>query len=193
MPPWMPPRRRCPPARASFPPLLLLPLLLGTDTGRAQQPSLPLYNAAAPGMTMSASGLGTGGPGCYNESSDQMASFNASVRIRPHRRMFARVRARWPPQRSLMAWVGACMQLSWLHLGGRRFDGAISYACDRGIGAAIAQSGVPRGEVFITSKVGPGGVPFPLGFNETLSQAQRILRDLRSDYVDLLLIHEPFS
>ena len=124
-------------------------------------PSVPLHNAAAPGMTMSARGLGTGGPGCYNESSDQLASLNSS--------------------------------LSWLRLGGRRFDGAISYACDRGIGLAIKKSGVPRHEVFVTSKIGPGGVPFPLGFNETMAQAKRILSDISSDYVDLLLVHEPFS
>ena len=131
--------------------------------GAREQPheGLPLHNAAAPGMTMSVSGLGTGGPGCYNESSDQLASLNSS--------------------------------LSWLHLGGRRFDGAISYACDRGVGAAIAQSGVPRHEVFVASKVGPGGVPFALGYNETKAQAKRILADLNSDYVDLLLVHEPFS
>ena len=127
----------------------------------AAEPSIALHNAAAPGMTMGASGLGTGGAGCYNESSDQLASFNAS--------------------------------LSWLRLGGRRFDGAISYACDRGIGAAVAASGVPRAEVFLTSKVGPGGVPFALGYNETLAQAARILADLRTPYVDLLLVHEPFS
>ena len=112
-------------------------------------------------MTMGASGLGTGGAGCYNESSDQLGSFNSSI--------------------------------SWLRLGGRRFDGAISYACDRGIGAAVAASGVPRAEVFLTSKVGPGGVAFPLGYNETLAQAARILNDFNTSYVDLLLVHEPFS
>lgn len=124
-------------------------------------PGLTLHNAAAPGLMMSATGLGTGGPGCYNESSDQLASLNSS--------------------------------LSWLRLGGRRFDGAISYACDRGVGAAMALSGVPRHEVFVASKVGPGGVPFALGYNETKAQAEQILADLRSDYVDLLLVHEPFS
>ena len=156
----------------------LLPLLLPPPCAVAQQecaithkqqpngddhggPCVPLHNAAAPGMTMSASGLGTGGPGCYNESSDQLASLNSS--------------------------------LSWLQLGGRRFDGAISYACDRGIGLAIKRSGVSRSDVFVTSKVGPGGVPFPLGFNETMAQAKRILSDISSEYVDLLLVHEPFS
>lgn len=120
-----------------------------------------LQNAAEPGMTMSAAGLGTSAPGCFNESSDQLQSLNSS--------------------------------LLWLQLGGRRFDGAISYACDRGVGRAIAKSGVPRSEVFVTSKIGPGGVPFALGFNETFAQAARILADLGSEYVDLLLVHEPFS
>ena len=144
----------------------LLPLLLPPPCAVAQQegaithkqqpngddhggPCVPLHNAAAPGMTMSASGLGTGGPGCYNESSDQLASLNSS--------------------------------LSWLQLGGRRFDGAISYACDRGIGLAIKRSGVSRSDVFVTSKVGPGGVPFALGFNETTAQATRILGDISSE------------
>jgi diketogulonate reductase-like aldo/keto reductase len=132
-----------------------------------EQPSLPLYNAAQPGMTMSASGLGTGGPGCYNASADGKASLNAS--------------------------------LTWLALGGRRFDGAISYGCDAGIGAAIVEAGkagspgLARADVFVTSKIGPGGLPYALGYNETLAQAERILQDLQSPYVDLLLVHEPFS
>ena len=127
-------------------------------------PSAPLYNAAAPGMRMSASGLGTGGQGCYNATGDGLGSFNAS--------------------------------LSWLQLGGRRFDGAISYGCDRGIGAAVRDprnGGVRREDVFITSKVGPGGLPYPLGYNDTLRQAAQILADLNTTYVDLLLVHEPFS
>ena len=124
-------------------------------------PSVPLSNAAQPGMAMSAAGLGTGGPGCYNASSDGMASLNAS--------------------------------LSWLALGGRRFDGAISYGCDAGIGEAIAKSGLPRTSVFVTSKIGPGGLPYALGYNETLAQAEKILADLQSPFVVLLLVHEPYS
>lgn len=61
------------------------------------------------------------------------------------------------------------------------------------MGAAIAHSGVSRHEVFVASKVGPGGVPFALGYNETKLQAKQILADLDSSYVDLLLVHEPFS
>jgi 2,5-diketo-D-gluconate reductase A len=83
--------------------------------------------------------------------------------------------------------------LQWLRLGGRRFDGALSYGCDRGVGEAIRASGVNRRDVFVTSKIGPGGLPLPLGHNETLAQAARILADLNDSYVDLLLVHEPFS
>tara|TARA_B110001452_G_scaffold89748_1_gene73683 strand:- start:339 stop:1361 length:1023 start_codon:yes stop_codon:yes gene_type:complete len=82
--------------------------------------------------------------------------------------------------------------LSWLQLGGRRFDGALSYGCDKGVGSAIRASGVPRNEAFVVSKIGPGGLPLPLGFNETLSQAAQIL-DETGSYIDLLLVHEPFS
>jgi len=83
--------------------------------------------------------------------------------------------------------------LLWLQLGGRRFDGALSYGCDKGVGAAVRASDVSRAEVFIVSKVGPGGLPLPLGYNETLAQAKQILADLNDTYVDLLLVHEPFS
>ncbi len=83
--------------------------------------------------------------------------------------------------------------LQWLQLGGRRFDGALSYGCDAGVGAAVRASGVNRSDVFIVSKIGPGGLPYPLGFNETLSQAAQILAELNDTYVDLLLVHEPFS
>jgi diketogulonate reductase-like aldo/keto reductase len=80
----------------------------------------------------------------------------------------------------------------WLALGGRRFDGALSYGCDRGVGNAIRMSGIDRKEIFVTSKVGPGGLPFALGFNEALEQA-RLIREQLGTHIDLLLIHEPFS
>ena len=81
--------------------------------------------------------------------------------------------------------------LSWLELGGRRLDTANTYGSDRSIGRAMAQSGVPRKEIFILSKIGPGQFDLPLGYNDTLVQFRQILRDLQTDYVDLLLIHWP--
>lgn len=83
--------------------------------------------------------------------------------------------------------------LLWLQLGGRRFDGALSYGCDRGVGEAMRASGVNRSDVFLVSKIGPGGLPLPLGYNETLKQAAQILAELNDTYIDLLLVHEPFS
>ena len=83
--------------------------------------------------------------------------------------------------------------LQWLRLGGRRFDGALSYGCDAGVGAALHASGVPRADAFLVSKVGPGGLPEALGYNETIAQAQQILSQLGEEYIDLLLVHEPFT
>ena len=54
-----------------------------------------------------------------------------------------------------------------------------------GVGKAVIESGIPREEIFITSKI-------PLmGFNETLANFEQALSDLNMTYVDLLLIHEP--
>ena len=73
----------------------------------------------------------------------------------------------------------------WLMLGGRRIDGAILYGDQVGVGKAIKSSGVPRKEIFMTSKI-----EFR-GYNETLTQMDDLLSDLQMDYVDLLLIHWP--
>lgn len=138
-----------------------VPLLLSMLSSSVVPPlSVPLGNAAAPGMRMPVAGLGTDFSFCENATADGNQSFAPS--------------------------------LMWLRLGGRRFDGALSYGCDKGVGAAIRASGVPREEAFVVSKIGPGGLPLPLGYNETLAQAARILADVGS-YVDLLLVHEPFS
>lgn len=85
------------------------------------------------------------------------------------------------------------MSLQWLQLGGRRFDAADSYGCEPGIGKAAKASGIPRSEVFFESKIGPGGLPWPLGFNETLQQGRDIARNYSTSYVDLLLIHWPVN
>lgn len=87
----------------------------------------------------------------------------------------------------------------WLRLGGRRIDAAFSYHDQVGIGRAIRQSGIPRDQIFITSKVGPGGsgkggVPGgALGYNDTLQQMEKVLSSLNVTYVDLLLIHWPYD
>ena len=73
----------------------------------------------------------------------------------------------------------------WLALGGRRIDGSAGYGDQVGVGNAIKASGIPRKEIFMTSKVSLAG------YNETLTEMKQILSDLQMDYVDLLLIHWP--
>ena len=73
----------------------------------------------------------------------------------------------------------------WIKLGGRRIDGSMGYQDQVGVGKAIKSSGIPRSEIFMTSKVSLGG------YNETFKQMEQILEDLQMDYVDLLLIHWP--
>ena len=63
--------------------------------------------------------------------------------------------------------------INWLTIGGRRIDNANSYKNQKTIGLAIRYSGVPRSEIFITSKTGPGNA---LGFNETLNQTEQVLQ-----------------
>eukprot|EP00041_Stephanoeca_diplocostata_P023807 m.592665 g.592665 ORF g.592665 m.592665 type:complete len:717 (-) comp22391_c0_seq19:490-2640(-) len=93
-----------------------------------------------------------------------------------------------PPPTDMVAYN---MSLSFLEMGGRRIDAADSYGCEPGIGKAIRDSKIPRKDIFIESKIGPGGLAWPLGYNETLSQAREILQNYSTTYVDLLLIHWP--
>ncbi|EGD83004.1 hypothetical protein PTSG_03640 [Salpingoeca rosetta] len=76
----------------------------------------------------------------------------------------------------------------WLKAGGRRIDASLSYNDQVPVGRGIKRSGIPREEIFITSKVGP---TLPLGYKDTMSQFEQILQTLDTTYVDLLLIHWP--
>jgi 2,5-diketo-D-gluconate reductase A len=72
-----------------------------------------------------------------------------------------------------------------LAAGYRHIDTATMYGNEAEIGSALAGSGVSREEVFVTTKIRPGDV----GREEAV--LRRSLRDLRTDYVDLWLIHWP--
>jgi len=74
----------------------------------------------------------------------------------------------------------------WLSLGGRRIDTSWSYGDQTGIGNAIKASGIPRDQIFVTSKVDN-----PYGYETTLEHFTSVLQTLQTDYVDLLLIHWP--
>jgi diketogulonate reductase-like aldo/keto reductase len=74
-----------------------------------------------------------------------------------------------------------------LDLGYRHIDTASVYANEEAVGRALAASGLPRRDVFLTTKVwlkemGPEATPRAL---------EQSLRKLRTDYVDLYLIHWP--
>ncbi len=74
-----------------------------------------------------------------------------------------------------------------LALGYRSIDTASLYGNEAGIGSAIAASGVPRGEIFLASKVWND----EQGYDETLEAFERSLKRLGTSYLDLYLVHWP--
>src|SRR5260370_29072344 len=71
-----------------------------------------------------------------------------------------------------------------LELGYRHIDTAQAYGNERSVGIALRESGVPRDEVFLTTKF------FPT-HRDPVAEAEQSLRRLRVDHVDLYLIHWP--
>jgi diketogulonate reductase-like aldo/keto reductase len=74
-----------------------------------------------------------------------------------------------------------------LELGYRHIDTAEMYENEREVGSALATSGVDRGELFVTTKV--WSTHFRAA--DLRKAAEGSLRRLRTDYVDLLLLHWP--
>ena len=74
-----------------------------------------------------------------------------------------------------------------LNAGYRYIDTAKFYNNEAEIGEAIAQSGIPREEIFLCSKVWPAD----LGRDQTLSSFEESCRKLKTDYLDMYLIHWP--
>ena len=72
-----------------------------------------------------------------------------------------------------------------LAIGYRHVDTATGYGNESQVGRGVADSGVPRGDVFLTTKLPPDHAGRE---RETL---ERSLRDLGTDYVDLWLVHWP--
>jgi 2,5-diketo-D-gluconate reductase A len=72
-----------------------------------------------------------------------------------------------------------------LEVGYRHVDTATMYRNEGEVGRALRDSGVPRGEVFLTTKLPPGGAG---GERRVLDDS---LRALGTDYVDLWLVHWP--
>ena len=76
-----------------------------------------------------------------------------------------------------------------LAAGYRLIDTAASYLNEEAVGRAIAASGIPRDELFVTTKLWIQGA----GEGKTRAAFERSLQRLGLDHVDLYLIHQPFG
>ena len=74
-----------------------------------------------------------------------------------------------------------------LEHGYRSIDTAAIYQNERGVGKAIRESGIPREEVFLTSKIWNSDQ----GYDSTFQAFEESLDKLQTDYLDLYLIHWP--
>lgn len=74
-----------------------------------------------------------------------------------------------------------------LEAGYRHIDTAEGYGNESSVGEAIAASGIPRSELFLTSKLQND----QHGYDLTMKAFEKTLKDLKTDYLDLFLIHWP--
>ena len=125
----------------------------------AESPSVTLMNAAKPSTKMPVSGIGTWGYVHQPGTGKPGEVWNDTV-----------------AEKAISKWIA---------LGGRRVDGSIGYGDQVGVGNAVKSCGIPRSEIFMTSKISLEG------YNETFTQVDHLLSDLQMEYVDLLLIHWP--
>ena len=73
-----------------------------------------------------------------------------------------------------------------LEMGIRHIDTAHAYQNERGVGRAVKESGVPRKDVWITTKLWPS----EYGEGKTSKAIDKMLERLDTDYIDLLLLHQ---
>ena len=76
-----------------------------------------------------------------------------------------------------------------LSVGYRSIDTAQGYFNEEGVGAAITECGIPREDLFLTDKVWISNG----GYEKARASIDASLQKLRTDYIDLLLIHQPFN
>lgn len=76
-----------------------------------------------------------------------------------------------------------------ISVGYRSIDTAQAYGNEEGVGSAVKKSGVPRGELFLTTKIWITNG----GYEKAAASIDESLRKLGTDYVDLMLIHQPFN
>ena len=75
-----------------------------------------------------------------------------------------------------------------LSVGYRMIDTAQAYHNEEGVGAAVKKSGITRDELFLVSKVWISNY----GFDKAKASIDESLRKLGTDYIDLMLLHQPF-
>lgn len=75
-----------------------------------------------------------------------------------------------------------------LKVGYRMIDTAQAYHNEEGVGAAIVRSGIPRKELFLVSKIWISNY----GYEKAKESIEESLRKLGTDYIDLMLLHQPF-
>lgn len=76
-----------------------------------------------------------------------------------------------------------------LEVGYRAIDTAQSYFNEEEVGAAIQKSGVKRGDIFLTTKVWIEHYGYEAAKRSELESMEK----LRTDYLDLVLLHQPFA
>ena len=76
-----------------------------------------------------------------------------------------------------------------ISVGYRSIDTAQGYFNEEGVGEAIAECGIPRDQLFLTTKIWISSG----GYEKARASIDESLRKLRTDYVDLMLIHQPFN
>lgn len=76
-----------------------------------------------------------------------------------------------------------------LKVGYRSLDTAQSYFNEEQVGSAIKKSGIPREEIFLTTKVWIEHY----GYEQARASVLESMRKLQTDYLDLVLLHQPFG
>ena len=76
-----------------------------------------------------------------------------------------------------------------IEVGYRSIDTAQAYGNEEAVGRAVQNCGVPREELFLTTKVWISNG----GYEKAKASIEESLRKLHTDYIDLLLIHQPFN
>ena len=76
-----------------------------------------------------------------------------------------------------------------IRIGYRSIDTAQAYGNEEGVGNAMVKCGLPREELFITTKIWISNY----GYEKAKASIEESLKKLQTNYIDLLLLHQPFG